>query len=127
MINKAIHNLQIKHTHTHNFLKLLSPQPVRIADVSIRRLNTSHKLPKGSQLADKGLVQRSAEIRRVVVCVRNRHGDTDITAEGGLSAVRGSDDEVVALGELIVQQAGRVYQSALAVNVEVVGAVVDVM
>lgn len=97
-----------------------------VTDVSIRRLNTSHKVPSGSQLADKGLVQRLAEIRWVVVCVSNSHSDTNIAAEGRVSTVRRSDNEVVALDELIVEQACREYQSAGTVDVEVVAAVVDV-
>jgi len=83
-------------------------------------------VPSGRQLADKGLVQRVAEIRRVVVGVRDRHRDADIATEGRVSAVRRSDGEVVALDELIVEEACHEYQAAVAVDVEVVGAVVDV-
>jgi len=83
-------------------------------------------VPPGSQLADKGLVQRLAEIRRVVVCIGYSHSDTNITAEGRVSTICRPDNEVVALDELIVEQACREYQSAVTVNVEVVGAVVDV-
>lgn len=97
-----------------------------ITDVSVRRLNTSHEVSSGSQLADKGLVQRLAEIRWVVVRVSNGHSDTNITAEGRVSTVRRSDNEVVALDELIVEQTCREYEAAATVDVEVVGAVVDV-
>lgn len=115
-----------KHNELNNFIKHLLPQPLSITDVSIRRLDTSHKVPWGSQLADKGLIQRLAEIRWVVVCVSNSHSDTNITAEGRVSTVQRSDNEVVALDELIVEQACHEYQSAVTVNVEEVGAVVNV-
>lgn len=118
--------LQRKH-QTANFWNILfSPQPMSITAVSVRRLNTCHKVIPGSQLTDEGLVERLAEIRWVVVCVGNSHGDTDITAEGRVSAVRRSDNEIVALDEFIVKPACHEYQSAVTVNVEVVGAVVDV-
>lgn len=97
-----------------------------IADVGVGRLNTSHEVSAGSQLTDIGLVHGLAEIRRVVVCVGNNHVDTDVSAEGRVSAVRRPHDEVVALDELVVQQACREYQPAFTVNVEVVAAVVDI-
>ena len=103
-----------------------SPQPLCVTDVSIRRLNTSHKVSPGSQLADKGLVQRLAEIGWVVVCVSYSHGDTDITAKARVSAVCRSDNEVVPLDELIVEQASCEYQAAVYVDEKVVCAVVDV-
>ncbi len=105
---------------------LFSPEPLSITDVSIRRLNTSHKVSSGSQLADEGLIQHLAEIRRVVVRVSDGDGDTHIAAEGRVPAVRRSDDKVVALDELIVEQACREYQPAVTVDVEEIGAVVDV-
>lgn len=80
----------------------------------------------GSQLADEGLVQGLAEIGRVVVCVGNFHCDADVAAEGRVPGVRGSDDEVVALEEFVVKAACHEYEPAVAVDVEVVGAVVDV-
>lgn len=83
-------------------------------------------MSSGSQLADKGLVQNLAEIRWVVIGVSYSNRDSNITAKGGLAAVRRPDDEVVALDELVVQQTCGVYQSVVTVDAEVVGAVVDV-
>lgn len=103
-----------------------SPQPLSITDVSIWRLNASHKVSSRSQLADKGLVQRLAEIRWIVVCVSNSRRDANVTVEGRVSAVCRSDNEVVALDELIVKQACQEYHSTVTVNVEIVCAVVDV-
>lgn len=80
----------------------------------------------GSQVADKRLVQHLTEIRRVVVCVGDNHSDTNIAAQGRVSAVSCPDNEVVALHELIVEHASREYQSPVAVDLEVVSAVVDV-
>lgn len=97
-----------------------------ITNVSVRSLNTRHKVILGSKLTDKGLIQGLAEIRWVVVCIGNSHGHANITAEGRVSTVCCSDNEVVALDELIVKPACHEYQSAVTVNVEVVGAVVDV-
>lgn len=83
-------------------------------------------MSSGSQLADKGLVQHLAEIRWVVIGVSYSHRDSNIAAKGRVSAVRRPDNEVVALDELIVEQTCRVYQPAVTVDAEVVGAVVDV-
>lgn len=102
------------------------PQPICITDVSIRRLNTGHKVSPRSQLAHISLIQRLAEVRWVVVCVSNNYSDTDITAEGRVPTVCCSNDEVVALGELIVEHACSEHQTAVTVDVEVVSAVVDV-
>lgn len=79
-----------------------------------------------SQLTDKGLIQHLAEVRRVVVCVCYSHGDTNVTAEGRVSTVCRSDNEVVSLDEFIIQPACHEHQSTVTVNVEVVSAVVDV-
>lgn len=102
------------------------PQPLGIAGVAIRRLNTSHKVSPWSQLADKGLVHTLAKIRGVVTGVSNSHSDTDITAESRVPAVCRPDDEVVALDQLVVERAWREYQPAAAVDVEEVAAVVNI-
>lgn len=80
----------------------------------------------GGQLADKGLIKRLAEVGWVVVCVCDDHRHADVAAEGGVAVVRHSDDEVVALDELVVESVRHEYQTAAAVHVEVVGAVVKV-
>lgn len=78
------------------------------------------------QLADEGLVQSLAEVGRVVVGVGHFHRHADVAAEGGIPAVGRSDDEVVSLEELVVEAARHEDEAAAAVNVEVLGAVVDV-